>query len=45
MLAAIGLMLAADASGALATVGRWWPLALIIIGLYAVFRRPARPAP
>lgn len=44
VLAVIGLMLAADATGALATVGRWWPLVLILIGLYIAFRRPARPA-
>ena len=45
VLAVIGLMLAAEATGALASAGRWWPLVLILIGLYVVFRRPARPAP
>ena len=45
VLAVIGLMLAAEATGALASVGRWWPLVLILIGLYVVVRRPARPAP
>ena len=45
VLAVTGLMLAADATGALAAVGRWWPLVLILIGLYVVVRRPARPAP
>ena len=45
VLAVIGLMLATEATGALASVGRWWPLVLILIGLYVVVRRPARPAP
>jgi hypothetical protein len=45
VLAFIGLLLAANATGTLAAVGRWWPLILILIGLYVVFRRPARPAP
>ena len=45
ILAVIGLMLAASATGALAVVGRWWPLVLVLIGLYIVLRRPARPAP
>jgi hypothetical protein len=44
ILAAIGLMLASDATGALAVVGRWWPLVLVLVGLYIVLRRPARPA-
>jgi hypothetical protein len=45
ILTATGLMLAADATGALAVVGRWWPLVLVLLGLYIVLRRPARPAP
>jgi hypothetical protein len=45
VLAFIGLMLAANATGALATIGRWWPAVLILIGLYVVLRRPGRPAP
>lgn len=45
ILAVIGLMLASNATGALATVGRWWPLALVLIGLYIILRRPVRPAP
>lgn len=40
----IGLMFAADATGARAAVGRWWPAVLILIGLYVVLRRPRRPA-
>jgi hypothetical protein len=44
ILSAIGLMLAANATGALAVVGRWWPLLLVLVGLYFVLRRPARPA-
>ncbi len=45
VLTVIGLMRAAQATGTLQTIGRWWPLALILIGLYVVVRRPARPTP
>ncbi|MGH2348573.1 MAG: hypothetical protein ACRDFT_03785 [bacterium] len=43
----------AQASGILGTIGRWWPILLIVIGLYLLFRRradedehrPAAPPP
>jgi hypothetical protein len=44
ILTVIGLMLAANATGALAVIGRWWPAVLVIAGLFIILRRPARPA-
>lgn len=44
ILTIIGLMLAANATGALAVIGRWWPAVLVIAGLFIILRRPARPA-
>jgi len=43
VLVVIGLFLAAGQAGLLGAVGRWWPLILILIGLYMIFRRRPQP--
>lgn len=43
VLTMIGLFLAAGQTGLLGAVGRWWPLVLIVIGLYIIFRQRAQP--
>ena len=37
----IGLLVAAGESGLLAAAGRWWPVVLILVGVYLLLRRPA----
>lgn len=41
ILTAIGLLQAGGQSGVMGTVGRWWPVILIAIGVYLLFRRRA----
>ena len=36
----IGLLVAAGESGLLAAAGRWWPVVLILVGVYLLLRRP-----
>ena len=43
VLTVIGLFLAAGQTGLLGAVGRWWPLVLIAIGLYIIFRQRSQP--
>ncbi|HXF82458.1 MAG TPA: hypothetical protein VNN19_06880 [bacterium] len=43
ILAAIGLLLAADQAGLLRMVGRWWPLVPIALGIGLLTRRRALP--
>ena len=43
VLTVIGLFLAAGQTGLLGAVGRWWPLVLIVIGLYIIFRQRSQP--
>lgn len=43
ILTGIGLLLAADQTGVLGVVGRWWPVVLILIGLYIIFGRRMQP--
>lgn len=43
ILTAIGLLRAADQTGLLGAAGRWWPLVLILVGLYIIFRRRPQP--
>ena len=38
VLTLIGLLLAAGQSGLLEAIGQWWPLVLILIGAYLLFR-------
>jgi len=44
ILTTVGLFLAADQTGLLGTIGRWWPAALIIIGVFLIYRRRSEPA-
>jgi len=44
ILTTVGLFLAADRTGLLGTIGRWWPAALIIIGVFLIYRRRSEPA-
>ena len=37
----IGLLVAAGESGLLAAAGRWWPVVLILVGVYLLLQRPA----
>lgn len=44
ILTTVGLFLAADQTGLLGAIGRWWPAALIIIGVFLIYRRRSEPA-
>lgn len=43
VLAAIGLVLAGGQTGVMGAIGRWWPAALILLGLYLIYRQRRRP--
>ncbi len=40
VIAVIGLLVAAGEFGLLASTGRWWPVVLMLLGLYLLLRRP-----
>lgn len=43
VLTVIGVFLAAGQTGLLGSIDRWWPLVLILLGLYIIFRQRAQP--
>jgi len=43
VLTLIGLLQAGNQSGLQGALGRWWPLALVLLGLYLIFRRRGGP--
>jgi hypothetical protein len=43
ILTATGVLLTARAAGLIELIGRWWPLVLVLIGIWMLLQKEAEP--